>query len=96
MGPSHFSSLMPAPNTKERLGSSPLSAVRLLALLRAALPIGLGVFLWFTPSQPGALLQLSHGVRLALAAIFVLYGVYRTVRVVRTQFLAPPPDDDLS
>ncbi len=95
MGIYYFSAFMPAPTTKDRLGS-PVSVMRLFALLRSALPIALGVFLWLTPAQPGALLQLSHGVRLALAAIFVLYGIYRVVRTVRTQFLSPPPDDDLS
>ena len=83
---------MPLPNTKERLGS-PLSVPRLFALVRSILPIGLGIFLWFTPTQPGALLQLGPRTRLLLAAIFVLYGLYRLVRTIRTQFLAPPPDD---
>ncbi len=86
---------MPAPTTKDRLGS-PLSVARLFALVRSALPIALGVFLWLTPAQPGALLQLSHGLRLALAAISVLYGIYRMVRTIRTQFLQPPPDDDFN
>jgi hypothetical protein len=86
---------MPSPTTKDRLGS-PLSVARLFALVRSALPIALGVFLWLTPAQPGALLQLSHGLRLALAAIFVLYGIYRMVRTIRTQFLQPPPDDDFN
>lgn len=86
---------MPAPTTKDRLGS-PLSVTRLFALVRSALPIGLGVFLWITPAQPGALLQLSHGVRLTLAAIFVLYGIFRLVRTFRTQFRQPPPDDDFN
>jgi hypothetical protein len=84
---------MPLPNTKERLGS-PLSVPRLFALVRSILPIGLGIFLWLTPAQPGALLQLGPRTRLFLAAIFVLYGLYRLVRTIRTQFLAPPPSDD--
>ena len=87
--------LMPAPTTKDRLGS-PLSVTRLFALVRAALPIALGIFLWLTPAQPGALLQLSHGVRLTLAALFVLYGIYRVVRTIRTQFRHHPPDDDFN
>lgn len=88
------SNIMALPNTKDRLGS-PLSIPRLFALVRSVLPIGLGVFLWLTPSQPGALLQLGPRTRLALAAIFVLYGLYRLVRTIRTQFLAPPPSDDI-
>ncbi|MDJ0363865.1 hypothetical protein QMK33_01775 [Hymenobacter sp. H14-R3] len=86
---------MPAPSTKDRLGS-PLSVPRLFALVRSALPIGLGVFLWITPAQPGALLQIGPNMRLALAAIFVLYGIFRLVRTFRTQFRQPPPDDDLN
>ena len=87
-----YSFSMPLPNTKERLGS-PLSIPRLFALVRSVLPIGLGIFLWLTPAQPGALLQLGPRTRLALAIIFVLYGLYRLVRTIRTQFLAPPPDE---
>jgi hypothetical protein len=88
----HYSIIMALPNTKDRLGS-PLSIPRLFALVRSVLPIGLGIFLWLTPSQPGALLQLGPRTRLVLAAIFVLYGLYRLVRTIRTQFLAPPSDD---
>jgi len=85
---------MALPNTKDRLGSS-LSIPRLFALVRSVLPIGLGIFLWLTPAQPGALLQLGPRTRLVLAGIFILYGLYRLVRTIRTQFLAPPPSDDL-
>lgn len=66
---------------------------RLFALVRALLPVGLGVFLWLTPSQPGALLQLSSGVRQGLAAVFILYGIVRLTRTVRTQFRKPISDD---
>jgi hypothetical protein len=90
----YYSISMALPNTKDRLGS-PLSIPRLFALVRSVLPIGLGIFLWLTPSQPGALLQLGPRTRLVLAGIFILYGLYRLVRTIRTQFLAPPPTDDI-
>lgn len=80
------------PTTKDRLGA-PISMARLFAFVRALLPVGLGVFLWLTPSQPGALLQLSPGVRMGLAVVFVLYGLIRLTRTIRTQFRKPTPDD---
>lgn len=83
---------MALPKTKERLGSS-LSMPVIFAIVRSILPIGLGIFLWLTPSQPGALLQLGPTTRLVLAGIFVLYGLVRLARTIRTHFLAPPPDD---
>ncbi|WP_223652312.1 hypothetical protein [Hymenobacter psoromatis] len=91
---------MPVPTTKDRLattknrlGSPTVSVGRIFALVRAVLPIGLGVLLWLTPAKPGALLQLSPTIRLGLAIIFVLYGALRLFRTIRTQFSKPTPDD---
>ena len=91
---------MPVPPTKDRLattrnrlGSPTVSVARIFALVRAVLPIGLGILLWLTPAKPGALLQLSPTIRLGLAIIFVLYGALRFFRTIRAQFSKPTPDD---
>lgn len=86
---------MPIPTTEERLGS-PQRVVRFFVLLMALVYVALGSWLWYTAGQPtpvGAVLPLGHGARIFLGTVFVLYGLYRLVRTIRTQFRKPTPDE---
>ena len=86
---------MPIPTTEERLGS-PQRIVRFFALIMALVYLALGVWFLSTVGRPtpaGALLPLGAGGRIFLGAVFVLYGLYRLVTTLRTQFRKTPPDE---
>lgn len=86
---------MPLPTTEERLGS-PQRIVRFFALIMALVYLALGVWLFYTAGRPtpaGALLPLGKGARIFLGSVFVLYGLYRLVTTIRTQFRKTPPDE---
>jgi len=86
---------MPIPTTEERLGS-PQRIVRFFALIMALVYLALGGWLWYTAGRPtpaGALLPLGTGGRIFLGTVFALYGLYRLVNTIRTQFRKPTPDE---
>jgi hypothetical protein len=86
---------MALPTTEERLGS-PQRIVRFFTLIMSLVYAALGVWLWLTahrPSAAGALLPLGPKTRMVLGSVFILYGLIRFVRTVRTQFRKPTSDD---
>lgn len=86
---------MPIPTTEERLGS-PQRIVRFFALIMGLVYVALGTWLWYTASRPtpaGAVLPLGHKARLVLGTVFALYGLYRLVSTLRTQFRKPRPHE---
>ncbi|QKG53835.1 hypothetical protein [Hymenobacter sp. BRD67] len=86
---------MPLPTTEERLGS-PQRIVRYFTLIMSLVYTALGIWLWLTahrPSAAGALLPLGPKTRMVLGSVFILYGLIRFVRTIRTQFRKPTPDD---
>lgn len=86
---------MPLPTTEERLGS-PQRIVRFFTLIMSLVYASLGVWLWLTASRPsaaGALLSLGPKTRMVLGTVFILYGLIRFVRTIRTQFRKPTPDE---
>lgn len=86
---------MPTPTTKDRLGS-PQRVMRFFALVMGLVYAALGGWFIYSASQPtpvGAVLPLGHKARLILGAVFVLYGLYRLVSTLRTQFRQTPPHE---
>ena len=76
------------PTTEERLGKSPQRLVRYFVLAMALVYIGLGVWLWWSATQPtgGGLLQLGPVGRRVLGSVFILYGLVRFGRGYQTYF----------
>ncbi len=82
---------MSLPTTEERLGS-PQRIVRYFTLLMSLVYTALGIWLWLTakhPSTAGALLPMGPRTRMVLGTVFILYGVIRFVRTIRSQFRKP-------
>jgi len=89
---------MPISTTEERLGS-PQRIVRFFTLFMSLVYVALGTWFWLTayrPSPAGALLPLGPKTRMVLGTVFILYGLVRFVRTLRTQFRKSTPDDDFS
>lgn len=84
------------PTTEERLGKSPQRLVRYFVLLMALVYMGLGVWLWWTATQPtgGALLQLGPTVRRVLGSVFIIYGLLRFGRGYQANFGKKTTSDD--
>ena len=85
---------MAIPTTEERLGS-PQRIVRFFTLIMSLVYAALGTWLWLTAYQKsaaGALLPLGPKTRMVLGSVFILYGLIRFVRTIRTQFSKPKPD----
>jgi hypothetical protein len=76
------------PTTEERLGKSPQRLVRYFVMVMAAVYIGLGVWLWYSASQPvgAGLLQMGPTGRIILGAVFILYGAVRFYRGYQAHF----------
>jgi hypothetical protein len=76
------------PTTEERLGKSPQRLVRYFVLAMALVYMGLGIWLWWSASQPtgGGLLQLGPTGRRVLGSVFLLYGLVRFGRGYYTHF----------
>lgn len=76
------------PTTEERLGQSPQRLVRYFVLLMALVYLGLGVWLWWSATQPagGGLLQLGPVARRILGSVFIIYGLLRFGRGYQTHF----------
>jgi len=82
---------MPIPTTEERLGS-PQRIVRYFTLIMSLVYAALGIWLWVTArhqSAAGALLPLGPKTRMVLGTVFILYGIIRFVRTIRSQFRKP-------
>ncbi len=82
---------MPLPTTEERLGS-PQRIVRYFTLIMSLVYTALGIWLWVTAKQPsaaGALLPMGPKTRMVLGTVFILYGIIRFVRTIRSQFRKP-------
>ncbi|GAC1373613.1 MAG: hypothetical protein NVS3B25_17010 [Hymenobacter sp.] len=84
------------PTTEERLGKSPQRLVRYFVLLMAVVYIGLGIWLWWSATQPtvGGLIQLGPTVRRVLGSVFILYGLLRFGRGYQAHFRKPPTSND--
>lgn len=89
---------MSIPTTKQRLGplGSPQRVVRFFALVMGLVYVALGGWFIYTASQPtpvGAILPLGHTARIILGSVFILYGLYRLISTLRSQFRTPPIDE---
>lgn len=76
------------PTTEERLGKSPQRLVRYFVLLMALVYLGLGIWLWWSASQPsgGSLVHLGPTLRRVLGSVFILYGLLRFGRGYQAHF----------
>ncbi|GAB3722029.1 hypothetical protein GCM10027594_02650 [Hymenobacter agri] len=76
------------PTTEERLGKSPQRLVRYFVLIMALVYLGLGVWLFWSASEPsgGGLLQLGTTGRRVLGGVFILYGLMRFIRGYQANF----------
>lgn len=86
------------PTTEERLGQSPQRLVRYFVLLMALVYLGLGIWLWWSATQPtgGGLLQLGPVFRRILGAVFIVYGLLRFGRGYRAHFRKNPSNSSNS
>lgn len=87
---------MPISTTEERLGS-PQRIVRFFTLFMSLVYAALGTWFWLTvykPSPAGTLLPLGPKARMVLGTVFILYGLIRFVRTLRTQFRQSTPQDE--
>lgn len=84
------------PTTEERLGKSPQRLVRYFVILMALIYIGLGIWLWWSTSQPsgGGLAQLGPMVRRVLGTVFIIYGALRLGRGYQAHFQKKSSSND--
>jgi hypothetical protein len=84
------------PTTEERLGKSPQRLVRYFVLVMALVYLGLGVWLFWSASEPsgGGLLQLGSTGRRVLGAVFFFYGLMRFIRGYQAHFRKKTNFDD--
>ena len=76
------------PTTEERLGKSPQRLVGYFVLVMGTVYTGLGIWLWWTASQPlaGALQHLGPSPRRILGTVFIIYGLLRLGRGIQGRF----------
>ena len=84
------------PTTEERLGKSPQRLVRYFVLLMALVYTSLGIWLWWSASQPtgGTLVQLGPTVRRILGTVFIIYGLIRFGRGYQARSHKTPSSND--
>ena len=80
------------PTTEERLGKSPQRLVHYFVLFMALVYLGLGVWLWWSATQPLArgLVQLGPTARRMLGSLFIAYGLLRFGRGYMAYFRKKP------